>query len=345
MSQRMETQVRGARIHYESVGTGSPMLIVHGGMGRGHGGLRPWLDPLGGFRRLIYVDLPGDGRSERPDDHGEWASLEPLVETVHELRDALGIDRWTVFGHSFGGVVVQSYAIEHPDEVDGLIVCCSTPVLDHYDDSVAAARQHATPGQLTAISERLMVPKADDAEFERIWTEVFPVYFAHPERIAFDELPKTPFSSAAFNATLRIWPNVDLLSRLHEISAPALVIAAAKDWTFPPRVAARRIHEQINGSDYVEFAESGHYPYIEEHESFIAAVGDWLLGHPAGDEPMSARVAKQLLDSLGLRVPPADFPVVNTGVAGARAVGAMLQAMPDLAEPAMPVLPSTGSAS
>lgn len=338
----MKADVRGALIHYESFGTGSPMLIVHGGMGRGHGGLRPWLDPLGAFRRLVYVDLPGDGRSEAPAGHGEWATLEPLVDALHELRQKLGIERWTLFGHSFGGFVVQSYAIEHPEYLDGLIVCCSSPVLDHYEQSLAAARRHASPEQLAAIADRLFVPKADDAEFERVWNEVFPVYFAHPERIDFAGLPKTPFTSAAFNATLRILPNADVLARLPEITVPTLVIGAAQDWTFPPPVGASRIHERIAGSDYVEFAESGHYPFIEEHELFVATVGDWLLAHPPAGEPMSALVARQLLDGVGLAVPPSDFPTVVGGLAGARATAALLHATHGLGEPAMPVLPATG---
>ena len=179
--------------------------------------------------------------------------------------------------------------------------------------TVVARRLIATQGadvSMEAIAERLFVPKADDAEFERVWNEVFPVYFAHPERVDFAALPKTPFTSAAFNATLRILPNADVLARLTEIRVPTLVIGATQDWTFPPPVGARRIHERIPGSDYVEFAESGHYPFIEEHEPFVAAVGDWLLAHRPDGEPMSAFAARELLAGVGLTVPAAEFPVV-----------------------------------
>lgn len=278
----MQIEVDGNRINCEIVGSGDPLLVVHGGMGHGHGYFRPWLDALSAHRQLIYVDLPGDGLSEAPPGHGEWADLGPIIGALHGLKKALGFERWTVLGHSFGGFVVQTYALTYPGDFDGLVVCCSSPVVDHFEASFAAAEQHATPEQIKALTERLFHPMADDAEFDAVWSDVFPVYFAHSERIDFSALDAGGGNAAAFNASLRILPNVDVLDRLGELRMPTLVLGATKDWTFPPPVGAQRIHARIPGSEYVEFAESGHYPFIEESEAFVGAVGDWLARTPSG---------------------------------------------------------------
>ncbi|WP_235735314.1 alpha/beta fold hydrolase [Nocardioides alcanivorans] len=227
---------------------------------------------------MIYVDLPGNGGSDTPVDYEQWASVDRLSDALHELRLALGVDTWSVFGHSFGGYVVQSYAIDHPDDLDALVISCSTSILDHMDESMRQARiaSHSDE-QFETIRDHLMVPKASDAEFDQITAQVRSAYFADPDFLGRDVPMPSGGSAAAFNATLRVWENSDLSGRIGEIAdTPTLVLGAARDWTFPVAVGARRTHGLIPGSAYHEFADSGHFPYVEENEEFVAVVSRWL---------------------------------------------------------------------
>lgn len=269
--------VGGYQLHCEIVGAGAPLLVVHGGMGYGHRGFRPWLDALGARRTLIYVDLPGNGGSDTPADYEEWSNVERLSDALHRLRAGLGVEAWGVFGHSFGGYVVQSYAIDHPDDLTALVVSCSTSVMDHMDESMRQARLAShSDEQFEAIRDNLLVPKASDEEFDRITAQVRSAYFADPDFLGRDVPMPAGGSAAAFNATLRVWDNSDLSGRIEQIETPTLVLGAARDWTFPVAVGARRTHGMIAGSEYHEFADSGHFPYVEENDEFVAVVSGWL---------------------------------------------------------------------
>ncbi|CAM3195222.1 alpha/beta fold hydrolase [Nocardioides dubius] len=269
--------VGGYRLHCEVVGAGAPLLVVHGGMGYGHRGFRPWLDGLGRARTLVYVDLPGNGLSDTPADYEEWSEVSRLSDALHRLRRALGVEHWSVFGHSFGGYVVQSYALDHPEDLDALIVSCSTSIMDHMDESMRQARiaSHSEE-QFEAIRANLLVPKSSDEEFDRITAQVRSAYFADPDFLGRDVPMPSGGSAAAFNATLRVWDNSDLSARIGELAVPTLVLGAARDWTFPVAVGARRTHGLIAGSSYHEFADSGHFPYVEENAEFLEVVTGWL---------------------------------------------------------------------
>lgn len=273
-----EHLVAGRRAFYEAIGSGPPLAVVHGGLGKDHTYFRPWLDPLAERFRVIYVDLLGNGRSEEPEGLAEQRDVQPWVDQLDALRRHLGLERWTVLGHSFGGFVVQTYATQHGADLDGLVVCCSSPVVDHFDESFALAQQVATPAQLETLTERLFaVPMEDDAHFARVSHEVYPSYFAHPDRVPLDELSgDVIYRANAYNAAVRILREIDLRDALPAVEVPALVQAASLDWTFPPEVGGQRIASLLPRATYVEFTDSGHLPFVEENAEFLRTTTAWL---------------------------------------------------------------------
>src|SRR5438477_2653913 len=94
----------------EEVGSGFPLILLHGGPGLDHTQFRPWLDPLGDEVRLLYVDERGQGRSERVEP--ETLSLEVFARDVDLLAEALGFERFALLGHSFGAIVTTWHATE-----------------------------------------------------------------------------------------------------------------------------------------------------------------------------------------------------------------------------------------
>lgn len=273
-----EHLVAGRRAFYEAIGSGPPLAVVHGGLGKDHTYFRPWLDPLADRFTVIYVDLLGNGRSEEPDGLAEQRDVQPWVDQLDALRRHLGLERWTVLGHSFGGFVVQTYATQHDADLDGFVVCCSSPVVDHFEESFALAQRVATPAQLETLTRRLFaVPMEDDAHFARVSREVYPSYFAHPDRVPLDELSGDVIHRAnAYNAAVRILREVDLRDDLPAVQVPALVQAATLDWTFPPEVGGRRIAALLPRATYVEFTASGHLPFVEENAEFLRTTAAWL---------------------------------------------------------------------
>jgi len=112
----------GHELYYEQVGRpdGTPVLFVHGGPGGGGDrNARRFFDPA--TQRAVLFDQRGAGRS-RPlaslVDNTTW----DLVADIERLRAHLGIERWLVFGGSWGSTLALAYAETHPEAVTGLVL-------------------------------------------------------------------------------------------------------------------------------------------------------------------------------------------------------------------------------
>lgn len=109
-------------ISYEEVGnpSGKPIVFVHGGPGGGiDPSMRRFFDPK--VWRVVLFDQRGCGKStpfSELKDNTTWHS----VEDMEKLRTHLGIEKWTVFGGSWGSTLGLAYAIKHPEQVLGLIL-------------------------------------------------------------------------------------------------------------------------------------------------------------------------------------------------------------------------------
>lgn len=112
----------GHEIYYEECGRpdGKPCVILHGGPGGAiNPTMRRFFDPR--RWRMALFDQRGCGRS-RPnaslDNNTTWA----LIEDIERLRVHLGIEKWTVFGGSWGSTLALAYAITHPGRVEALVL-------------------------------------------------------------------------------------------------------------------------------------------------------------------------------------------------------------------------------
>src|SRR6185436_20583276 len=88
-------------------GTGTPLLVLHGGPGISSHYLKP-LAGLGADRPVVFYDQLGAGRSERPADSTLW-NIDHFVREVAEVRKALGLDEVHIYGHSWGSVLAVEY--------------------------------------------------------------------------------------------------------------------------------------------------------------------------------------------------------------------------------------------
>ena len=111
-------EVDGGRIHYLEQGSGPTLLLIHGLGGQMRNFTHSLLERLKGDYRLIIVDRPGSGYSTRPP--GASATIRAQADTVARFMDALRLERPLVVGHSLGGAIALSLALNHPEKVGGL---------------------------------------------------------------------------------------------------------------------------------------------------------------------------------------------------------------------------------
>lgn len=112
----------GHRVYMEQCGnpSGVPVVVVHGGPGGGCSpAMRRYFDPA--VYRIILFDQRGCGRS-RPTASVEANTTWHLVADMERIRAALGVDRWIVFGGSWGATLSLIYAISHPERTVALIL-------------------------------------------------------------------------------------------------------------------------------------------------------------------------------------------------------------------------------
>jgi proline iminopeptidase len=109
-------------LYYEECGEpgGKPVVILHGGPGGAiNPTMRRFFDPR--RWRMALFDQRGCGRS-RPNASLEDNTTWTLIEDIERLRVRLGVEKWTVFGGSWGSTLALAYAIKHPERVEGLIL-------------------------------------------------------------------------------------------------------------------------------------------------------------------------------------------------------------------------------
>ena len=122
--QELMVNVEGGRIYVrvngKLSGTKPPIVLIHGGPGGTHGSLMDATE-LADERAVILYDQLDSGRSEHPNDPANW-KVGRFVNELDAIRTALGIERWYVLGHSWGGTIALEYGARRPQELAGLIL-------------------------------------------------------------------------------------------------------------------------------------------------------------------------------------------------------------------------------
>jgi len=119
------------RVYWETSGNpdGKPAVVVHGGPGAGSApGMRRFFDPA--VYRIVQLDQRGCGRStphaSSPETDLSTNTTAHLIADMELLREHLGIDRWLVFGASWGSTLTLAYAEAHPDRVSAILLWAVT---------------------------------------------------------------------------------------------------------------------------------------------------------------------------------------------------------------------------
>jgi pimeloyl-ACP methyl ester carboxylesterase len=266
----------GVSLNVEEVGagSGSPLIVLHGGPGLDHTSFRPYLDPLGNRFRLLYVDERGQGLSERVDP--ATLSLDVFARDVDLLVEALGLDAFSLLGHSFGAIIATKHAIE--------IGTATAYVISGGGDS-SAALEADVDASLEAMGEAGVPIKASwehektvatEDELKELLREQMPFHFAG------DPPPGYAEDTVGTPDVLRHFANIgygdfDYTPDLHRVSKPTLVIVGEQDRTTTTR-AAHVLNEGIAGSSLVVLPGVGHMSFVETPEPYIDAVTSFLDG-------------------------------------------------------------------
>ncbi|MFO1066086.1 MAG: alpha/beta hydrolase [Pirellulales bacterium] len=118
-----ELNVHGVKLHYLKGGGGEPILLVHGlhSSAKMNWELNGIYSQLCKTHRVLALDLPGHGRSDKPEDEAAYGSA--VVADIEALLDHERIDNVHLVGYSIGSLAAMKFTAEHPKRVKSLTVC------------------------------------------------------------------------------------------------------------------------------------------------------------------------------------------------------------------------------
>jgi proline iminopeptidase len=267
--------VRGIELFTRRVGAGPAAVVLHGGPGAHHDYLLPGFDALADGRELVYYDQRGGGRS--PVARDVPVGWTEQVGDLEALRAHWRLDRLTLVGYSWGGLLALLYALEHPGRVERLALVSPAPTWRGAREEFERvfAQRNVDPA-LQEERRRLResgLRERDPAAFQqRIFELSVAPYFFDPARAA----ALTPFRVTG-RTQQEVWQSLgdyDLRPRLPELrSVPAVVLHGEED---PIPIAAARTTAELIGAEFHPLARSGHVPYVEAFEEFRTLVGRFL---------------------------------------------------------------------
>ena len=273
--------VDDTRLWIVEEGDGLPLIVLHGGPGLDHTMFRPYLDPLAGDLRLIYVDERSQGRSD-PAPPETW-TLERQAADVSALAGALELDEYAVLGHSYGAFIALQHAADFPGAAVRTIVSDGAPSA-RFLAGIETELENFEPVELR---EQVAASWADEAtaqtqdESRRIMADQLPFHFADPRDSRIDEMAASLDAMVFAPDVLRAaatadYGAIEVEDRLASIPQPVLVLCGRHERTCP-LAASEAIAAGIPGARLVVFEHSAHLAFIEEPEAYLAAVREFLL--------------------------------------------------------------------
>lgn len=273
-------EINGTRLWVAEYGAGEPLVVVHGGPGFDHRYMLPGLVELSDTRRVIFYDQRASGRSAL-DVTAEQVSLEHFIEDLDALREAYGIERMHLLGHSFGGMLVMRYAIRYPDHVQSLLLVNSTAASNEYQEVVnRLMAERLTPEQQERRAELLQseaLQKADPAAIREFLHILLSANFHDPgavERLDLYVADDAGARSEALQGLQADLGGFDIHDELTGLAVPTLVVRG--DSEVLPVEASERILAAIPGSRAVELERCGHFPFVEQPEVLTAELRAFL---------------------------------------------------------------------
>jgi 4,5:9,10-diseco-3-hydroxy-5,9,17-trioxoandrosta-1(10),2-diene-4-oate hydrolase len=257
----------GHRIHYLEFGKGPVVVFLHGS-GSGASGYSnfkynyPSLVEAG--YRVILPDLLGFGYSDKPQDI-EYP-LELFVECVKQALDAIGVHHYTLVGNSLGGAVALKFALEHPRNVERLVLMAPGGLEDQPE-------YFKMPGMAMVKDVFMSSEPVTPAKLRELFVKAFVV---NPECIDEQTVSERHACMQLQNPqVMRAMKVPNMTSRLGEIQCPALALWGINEQIMP-ETGILKLAKGVRNLRMITVPNCGHWVMIEHRDLFNRMVLDFL---------------------------------------------------------------------
>jgi pimeloyl-ACP methyl ester carboxylesterase len=273
-------EVEGGRLHVLELGRTDgagellwPVVLVHGASGN-LGDLRLALgDRLAQSRRVVLVDRPGHGWSDRPGGARDASPARQAALIVQAL-ERLGIERFVLLGHSLGGAVATAFALAYPDRLAGLVLLA--PVTHPWRGGLSWYNALlTTPVAGLVFAHALALPAGElllESGAESVFApQPMPQDYLRRAGIRLLLRPAEFIANAQDIAILKAFVTAQV-PRYRDIAAPTVVLTGDADVTVSPQLHARAIAAAVPDARLVVLPGIGHMPQHVAADDVVAAI-------------------------------------------------------------------------
>ena len=297
--------IYGKKIWYEIYGAEchDTLLYLHGGPGASCLDFVNQAKALSENMKVVILDQLGVLRSEAIAENESY-SMEYQIEMLEEMRKSLGIEKWSILGHSYGGMLAVLYAYAYPDSIQKIILECPSlwfedsarataeylsehihslnnpqavklcekiKSADYQDQTEAVWDLSALLGYVTDMELRFYLHSISLEEYERSMdtSGIADEMWSKGERHLMKLLEAQP--APADPMQKRVMMTDNLLPLIPKLTAPMLLINGRYD----PACTKNQIEYIMNHAQNVTqaiFEDSGHFPRIEEAKKYTSVI-------------------------------------------------------------------------
>ncbi len=267
------TRVNGIEMAYDDVGTGQPVVLLHG-FPFNRSMWREQAAVLSDSHRVITPDLRGHGET----DVTENATMDEMAVDVAALLDKLEIERASVGGLSMGGYVTLSFYQQFPERVRALLLADTRPQSDTDE-----ARENREQQALKALREGM----SDIAETLLPKVLAPQTFVEQPETVARVREMMTGTNARGVAAALRgMAARQDYTELLRQINVPTLIVVGSQDAITPPEVS-KAMQREIGNSRLEVLEGAGHVSNLERPAEFNYALKEFFDGLNRANEQVN----------------------------------------------------------
>jgi pimeloyl-ACP methyl ester carboxylesterase len=266
-------EIDGSRIHYVDVGEGRPIVFVHGLGAQLHHFRHTLFAHFGPGYRLIALDRPGSGYSRRT--NGATGRLPEQAETVRRFIETLGLEKPLVVGHSLGGAIALTLAVEHPEAISGIALLAPLTHMEANAREKVGALYIPSPLWRRIMAHTVAIPTS--LRYARPTMDFIFAPQASPADYMVDGggwlgLKPAHFYAAASDVVAIECDLSRIEQRYGEIAMPAGILFGTADRVIDIRIHGEPMQGKIERLDFEPVDGVGHMPQFAEPERVVAFI-------------------------------------------------------------------------